>query len=453
MTYINTTVTEGELLKELQALLVANGWTYEKGFKKIAYPSSIIHPTTSTPSITPVGMSVAEHKIFSNSQGLYYGIAKVYNFEEQYGKIPNAPKTSPEDKKLFETWLSGKYKPFHKDCVLYFYMCENIPSVVEGGTFGCAVETTNSMSTERGSVDIEVEKSDYIPSASGGSHIFEYTEFYEDRQQSPFPKSTLRNSNLTKTDVATNWWADSLIRIQGRIDTEHVFVVIQADNTPAFRDNVVPTIPLYWGRFVSFKDGDVGNDALWCGTAFDTGTESGSHSFDYKSSTPYRDVKNFLPIKKTYPNYPGNGIDNVIVKRGELGARYQAYYLSWNTGPQLMPPDRVGKDGGQYPLSWTTQDNDEYKYQFNPSMYSKKIHTSRAYLIHPDEGVRGYMPKMVILSPMGLVNEDKLKVRTATCPDTFDIYRFFLTSAISPVSKRPGTVYTPAGIGIFEKGI
>lgn len=449
MAYINTTVQEGTLLKDLQALIVANGWTYEKGFKKFAYPSAILGPTYAGVATAPIAMTVAEHTIYSNSQGLYYGVAKIYNFSMQYGELPSKPKTSAADKTSFEEWLATQYKGFGKECVLYFYMCEDIPTVAEGGAIGCAVD----VSTERGAVDIETEESNFVVLTGASTATFQYLKTFEDRQQSPFAKSTLRNSNLAKTDVATNWWPDSLVRVQGLIDSEHLFIVLQADNTPAFRDNVVPSVPVYWGRFESFKAGDVGNDALWAGTAFDSGTESASHSFDFKDSAPYRKVADYLPVLKTYPNFPGNGIDNVIVKRGELGARYQAYYLSWNTGPQLMPPDRVGKDGGQYPLSWTTQDNDEYKYQFNPSTYSKKIHTSRAYLIHPDEGVRGYMPKMVILSPMGLVNEDKLKVRTATCPDTFDIYRFFLTSAISPVSKRPGTVYTPAGIGIFEKDI
>jgi hypothetical protein len=448
MPYIDTNVKEGTLLTDLKALITANGWIYEKSFKKVAYPNTLINPQSSLNADSKISLSVAEHMIFSNAQGLYYGIAKIYNFTELKKDLPHDPKVSDVEETAFKQWIADQYQGFGKECAVFFYMSEQIPAIIEGGHFGCAVD----VSTQRGAIDIENELSRYVSNGSGG-YIFEYHESYPDRQQSPFIKSTLRNPNLADTDVATNWWPDSLVRVKGFIDAEHLFVVMQADNTPAFMNNVVPTVPVYWGKFESFKTGDVGNHALWAGTAFDTGSETQSHTFDQKSSTPYRVTADYLPVGKTYPNFPGNGIDNIIVKRAELGSRYQAYFLSWNTAPQNMPPDRVGKDGGQYPLSWTTQDNDEYKYKFNPSMYSQKIHTSRAYLIHPDEGVRGYLPKMVILSPLGLVNEDKLKVRTGTCPDTFDIYRFFLTSAISPVSKRPGTAYTPAGIGIYEKSI
>lgn len=437
---------EGTLLEDFKQILVEGGWKYEKGFLKIGYPNALIDPKNTLDGDSKITMSVAQHMIFSNADGLYYGVAKPYTFQEYYDDIPNKPR---EEEELFKEWLVGQYKGFGKECNLYFYMCENIPSIEEGGFYGCAVPND----AERGAIDIENEESEYVRRTGSNTPVFEFTKSFPDRQQSPFTKSTLRNPNLSETDVATNWWPDSSVRVQGHVDAEYLFVIIQADNTPAFENNVVPSIPVYWGKFESFKDLDNGNHALWAGTAFDTGNESASHNFDFKSSTPYRKTEKFMPFGKTYPSFPGNGVDNVIVKRSELGARYQAYYLSWNTAPQNMPPDRVGEDGGQYPLSWMTQENDEYKYKFNPSMYSQKIHTSRAYLIHPDEGVRGYLPRMVILSPMGLINEDKLKVRTATCPDEFDIYRFFLTSAISPVSKRPGTAYTPAGIGIFEKSM
>lgn len=445
MPYIDTVMQEGTVMDDLKTILTANGWTYKLGFKKYAYPSTIASPGGSAPSdSSKVKLAIARHMIFENVDGVLYGIAKVRNFEETYGDLTVVPRT---DDAGFRLWLADQYKDFTHQCALHFYMLDAVPTnVLEGGAFGCAVD----VDPERGAVDIEVINHEFVV-LSGSTPTFRYTEFDENIQQSPFVKSTLRNSNLQTVAVETNWWPDSLIRVKGLVDTKTVFLVVQADSTPAFRNNVVPTVPIYFGAFVSFKEADVGNQALWAGTAFDSGAESQSHTFDFKSTDPYRVVANYLPIRRKYPNFPGNGIDNIIVKRSELGARYQAYFLSWNVAPQMMPPDRVGKDGGQYPLSWTTSENEEYTYQFNPSVYGGKIHTSHAYIIHPDEGVRGYLPKMVILSPLGLVNDDKLKVRTATCPDQFDIYRFFLTSAISPVSKRPGTAYTPAGIGIYEK--
>lgn len=445
MPYIDTTIKEGTLVSDLKDLITSNGWTVEKTFRKISYPNNIISPTFAPIDTTLISLSVAEHTIFKSAQNAYYGIAKVYNFKKMYKDLTPNPRTDEEG---FKSWLKDQYVNFGKECILYFYMLEKLPDVEDGGFFGCAVD----VDVERGAIDIEARGSEYI-SNGAGSYVFTYTDYDDDVYQSPFMKCSLRNANLVQTDVATNWWPDSLVTVRGFIDDSTVFIIVQADPTPAFENNVVPVVPIYWGKFESFKEGDIWNDALWGGTAFDTGDENGSHSFDFKSTTPYRDSSKFMPVQKTYPNYPGNGIDNIIVKRAQLGARYQAYYLSWNTAPQNMPPDRVGVDGGQYPLSWMTQANDEYKYKFNPSIYSQKVHTSRAYLIHPDEGVRGYLPRMVVLSPLGLLDGDKLKVRTATCPDQFDIYRFFLTSAISPVTKRPGTAYTPAGIGIYEQSI
>jgi hypothetical protein len=450
MPYIDTMFKEGTVVQDLKNLLVTNGWTFEKSFIKVSYPGSMVNPESLPDPDAQIISGIAKHQIFKNAEGLYYGVAKIFHFTDAYKNYtPTKPYTTPANEDALIAWLGAKYEDFTKEAILYFYMIEKLPDVTEGEIFGHGY---NLGTVERNCVDVETKETAYVRDGNG-YYQFTYTVFDADVQQSPFIKSTLRNPNLTLTDIATNWWPDSSIRVKGFVDASTLFVIVQADNSPAFANNVVPSVPIYWGQFTSFKEGDTGNHALWAGTAFDTGAESQSHLFDYKSTTPYRKVSDFLPLQKTYPNFPGNGVDNVIVKRSELGSRYQAYYLSWNTAPQNMPPDRVGKDGGQYPMSWTTQDNDEYKYKFNPSMYSQKIHTSRAYLIHPDEGVRGYLPRMVILAPLGLVNEDKLKVRTGTCPDTFDIYRFFLTGAISPISKRPGTAYTPAGVGIFEKTV
>lgn len=449
MAYIDGQLKEGTLVNDLKALILANGWTFEKSFKKVTYPSNLALVNSGYQADSPVDFDIAEHHIFKSASGLYYGIAKTSKYTEVYGTLPNKPYTTPDNEKLLRQYIAGKYKPFGKECNLFFYMLDKVPAVADGGVIGHG-HNTYGAAIIRTVIDVEVYDGSLVGTGSGAVY---QTISDPDTFQSPFVKSTLRNSNLTGTNVDSNWWPDSVVRVKGFIDSETLFIVLQADNTPAFQNNVVPSVPIYWGKFESFKVGDTGNHALWAGTAFDTGNESASHQFDQKDPTPYRRVADYLPLEKTYPNYPGNGIDNIIVKRSELGSRYQAYFLSWNTAPQTMPPDRVGKDGGQYPLSWTTQDNDEYKYKFNPSMYSQKIHTSRAYLVHPDEGVRGYLPRMVILAPLGLVNDDKLKVRTNSCPDEFDIYRFFLTSAISPVSKRPGTAFTPAGIGIYEKSI
>lgn len=451
MAYINQISTEATLMQDLKDLIVANGWTFEKSFYKVAFPNMIINPNSSFDQETLISFAVAKHMIFKNANNRYYGLAQLKQFKIKYKDIPHKPLTNLNDPTIEQQmidWVVETYGNNLDRHTIVAYMLEQVPSITEGGKFGHAVDT----SLFRGAIDLEVEKAKYFATGTGG-WIFEYTEKYPERMQSPFVEMVLRNPNLQGIDEKTNWWPDSLVVIQGFIDSETVFLLFQMDKTPAFEYNVVPLTPLYMGDFISFKPGDTGNAALWAGTAFHTGTETQSKTFDYDSITPYHNVNDYLPILKTYPNKPANGIDHIIVQRSDLGARYQAYYLSWATANNQMPPDRVGVNGGKYPQAWLGSANDEYKYKFNPSMYSGKVHTSRAYLVHPDEGVRGYLPKMILLHPLGLVNGDKLKVRKAACPDQFDIYRFFLTEAISPVTKRPATVYRPAGIGIYEKTV
>jgi hypothetical protein len=453
MAYVNQVFTEGTLMTDLKNLIVANGWTFEKTLYKVVYSNFIIDPDEYIDQDDNVNFAVAKHMIFKNANNRYYGLAQLKQFSVMYKDIPHKPKTDLNNPSIEQDMIDWVVETYGNDLdrhTIVAYMIEQIPSMADGTNFGHAVDY--QVSHFRGAIDLEVEKSKFLDNGSG-NWIFEYTQKFPERMQSPFVEMVFRNPNLQGIDAKTNWWPDSLVTVQGFIDSETVFLLFQMDKTPAFENNVVPLTPLYMGDFISFRAGDTGNAALWGGTAFHTGNETQSKTFDFDSVTPYHNVNNYLPILKTYPNKPANGIDHIIVQRSDLGARYQAYYLSWSTANNQMPPDRVGTNGGKYPQAWLGSANDEYKYKFNPSMYSGKVHTSRAYLVHPDEGVRGYLPKMILLSPFGLVNGDKLKVRKAACPDQFDIYRFFLTEAISPVTKRPATVYRPAGIGIYEKTV
>ncbi|MCU5299651.1 hypothetical protein [Bacillus paranthracis] len=449
MAYVEKMFTEGEFQDDLCKLLIANGWTKVKSFFRAAYPDL----DQKSDDATNFEFGMSKHMLVKNSSGSIYGIAQIskwslkkkdikYNFTNDEGK-----KAFVEDgKKRLE---SGR----DRSC-FYVYMIEKEPSIADEGVL---VLLYDNSKFEKLLLDVEITKVNYETRYTAGNEaykVYTYDEAAETQvMMSPWVKITLRNTNIQGVDAKTNWWPDSLVRINGQVDKSRVVLLIQADNTPAFEKNVVPVVPLYMGQLESYANDDTLGDALWAGTAFDTGNEDASHKFDFNDTKPYRNVESYMPVMKSYPRSPGNGIDNVIIKRSRLGARYQAHYIAWNVAPNAMPPDRIGKDGGQYSKSWQTQDNDEYKYQFNPSVYSNKVHTSRAYIVHPDEGVRGYLPYMILLSPLGLLNGDRLKVRQNTCPDTHDIYRFFNVDAISPITKRPATAYRPAGFGIFEKTV
>ncbi|HFU6611141.1 MULTISPECIES: hypothetical protein [Bacillus cereus group] len=449
MAYVEKMFTEGEFQDDLCKLLIANGWTKVKSFFKAAYPDLDVKSENDT----RFEFGICKHMLVKNDSGSIYGISQIskwslkksdikYNFANEEGL-----KAFAEDgKRRLE---SGR----DRSC-FYAYMIEREPSTTDEGIVILPYESNKLENTL---MDVELTKvtvSTKIPPNGGNPYkVYSYDEAEVQVMMSPWVKITLRNTNIQGIDAKTNWWPDSLVRINGQVDKSRVVLLIQADNTPAFENNVVPVVPLYMGQLESYANDDTLGDALWAGTAFDTGNEEASHKFNFNDTKPYRSVSSYMPFMKSYPRSPGNGIDNVIIKRSRLGARYQAHYIAWNVAPNEMPPDRIGKDGGQYSKSWQTQDNDEYKYQFNPSVYSNKVHTSRAYIVHPDEGVRGYLPYMILLSPLGLLNGDRLKVRQNTCPDTHDIYRFFNVDAISPITKRPATAYRPAGFGIFEKTV
>lgn len=444
MPYIDTAFTEGTFLDDLKDLLVTNGWTYIKSFEKMAYPAKIMNTTTLISDSAAVDIAVAKHKIFKNAKGIYYGIAVMRQVNTTYGQV----KGHISDEAAFQQWIRDNYSKDFSTAQIFVYMFEKEPEIVDGSSIGCMVG--DKIPAIRGAGDIELLESKWV--GEGVTAQFEYTKYDSDVMQSPWVQVVLRNPNLQKTDVASNWFPDSLITICGYVDSNNLFVMLQADPTPAFADNVVPLTPLYMGDFTSLDPNDTNNYALFGGTAFNTGDETASHNFDFDSTVPYRDATQSMPVLKTYPNFPGNGVDNIIVRRAKYGARYQAYYLSWNTQSNGTKPDRIGKDGGGYPKAWQGPENDEYKYQFNPSIYSGMVHSSKIYIVHPDEGVRGYLPRAVALAPFGLVNKDKLKVKKQNCPTPeYDQYIYFLSEAISPFSKRPATPYRPMGVGIFDK--
>src|SRR6185312_4786589 len=73
------------------------------------------------------------------------------------------------------------------------------------------------------------------------------------------------------------------------------------------------------------------------------------------------------------------------------------------------------------------------------------------YLVHPEEGVRGYLRGAVGLNFANL-NASELRIRQDNCPDKiFDVYQCVPVSAVSPLTKRPATHFRPMGLGLFKE--
>lgn len=601
MPYIDTTPSdyplkfeEDNLQDVFGQLLTDNGWVLVRTFYKAVVDSRAYHPITRR-----VNYAIAKHSIFKNADGKLLGMATVGHFSLWFKHENKIPIRRPNDDKdpndpnfgmtpSWENWVLQRYADTVSKTSLYFYMLEKLPnsalapnngivSIVTmpgmGGTeydvnrdrdrenwrewyygFTPEINTDDEGDTQdmefngkilsaspfhviRSALDIEVLETEWSK-----DNIEVYITKSDPRvMQSPIVKSTIRAEFLEKIDDPiwyTNWWTDSEVRFRGYVDSNTIFLIMQADNAPAWEKNLVPTIPLYFGKILSL-DGDKDEGyALFSGTipsykrvnaeseqttytrysvspsttqflvhdasklpdppalltiggkeiiklvqkdgnmltvereqqgtvaepVYSAGTTVARLStnnagvnndvvvslFDFDD--PEATVgETIFPLLKLYPYHPANGVDSVIVSRSRFGARYQAHYLSWGAPSNQLPPVKLTGDGRKYPRAYESYENtNNYKYQFNPSRYSGKIHSSRIFVIHPEEGVRGYLDKSIGFNAQS-ISASNLRVRKADCPEKmYEIYKYLSIGAVSPLTKLPTTPFRPIGVGIYS---
>lgn len=458
MPYIDSTpalspykVREGTLQNDFKNLLIKHGWTKALEFKKAVTSVHFVTEHDQTARHDDK-FTVANHVIMRNARGDLLGIAVVADWQDYTDHTQGFPffnwftSTTTEKDDLID-YMVTEFEKRKTNTTLYFYMVEKLPNVTEGETlftpWGLESEDDKRL---RMALDVEVIEIDFKSTNAGSEYVKVANPSV---MQSPIVEAALRAPFVESIDypyMDTNWWADSEVSIKGHVDSNNIFVVIQTDNTPMWENNLVPIVPLYFGDIIPMDEGDHAI-ALFAGTVPQGANATAIATFNFDDVT-VKGGKQIMPILKTYPSNPSNGIDSVIVNRTKLGARYQSYFLSWNTAPQDMPPERLSDDGSkQYPRSW----NEIKKYQFNPSRYSGKVQTSRVYLVHPEEGVRGYLKKAVGLNTANL-NTSELRIRKDACPDTiYDVYQCVPVSAVSPLTKRPATHYRPMGLGLYKE--
>lgn len=493
----NKRVIEGQLQEKFLELLQDHGgasnWTLAKKFNKVTYNKIFIAPNNNISDNAVFDVTVAKHYIFQNAQmaKTYLGMVITGCIAPIWRDVPveARPVNSLDqaDQAGFVTWIKDKVKEletqpgdtepkmtrFYTSAVVYFYLTDRLPSV---STDTWHVLPWESNDLDRGALDVEVWKAFYESYNDSYRFVIKEPELHV--MQSPISKVILRYNkspiedlwseqyNISQND--TNWWYDSEVHIQGFVDEGGFFLLVQADTVPAWEDNITPSVPLYFGKV----DGVDPNDdciAFFAGTTQDDDvSDIPRFDMDDPSKATNQQNKGFqdtiLPILKKYPRHPSNGVDTVMVKRSKFGARYQCYYLSWNTAPNVMPPDRsnthatefTGSIERDYPRAWNQYGSDEYKYWFNPSRYSKKIHTSKIYIVNPEEGVRGSLRYSIGLSPIGISAGNRIRVLIDPCdPITlkpvYEYYRYLVVDGISPLTKRPGTAYRPIGLGIKDE--
>lgn len=491
MGYIDKYIDEGNIQIGLAAALASASanWSVAKTFYKAAFDKQAIAPERGLEADASVKICVARHVILANSSlpNSYLGIATVGDMSPLLGTLTKdsvLPKNSLDaaDNVPFADWIKGeiaKLEPeggsvntkFFSSSVLYFYMLEKLPTAADNSY---NVFPFESSKLEQACLDIECWKAYFEPYTSTTSNYrFVIREPDMGVLQSPiskcatrFSKEPIEDSYDETYDVFhnyTNWWFDSKVSVKGYIDDKALFVILQADTTPAWEDNIVPSIPLYFGLLEPFKDEsgislDYKAVAFFAGTAPDSSlTEIPAFDFDNYDKKSYQSI--LTPILKQYPRHPSNGVDTVMVQRARKGARYQANFLSWNTTSDDIAPDRSDRHSTDftgseidrdYPRAWMHSGSDEYMYWFNPSRYSGKIHTSKIYVMHPEEGLIGSLYHAIGMSSVGIAG-GKIRVLVDPCGTTkYQYYRFSVVDGISPLTKRPGTVYRPIGLGILD---
>lgn len=580
---------EDNLQDVFAQMLVDNGWTLVRTFFKAVADSRAYHRGTDR-----ANYAVAKHAIFRNADGQLLGFATAANFYLLFERESIDPIRRPHDttdladdnfgiSPTWDSWVRQRFADANAKTNLYFYMLEKMPSlalvpndgvvtiVTMPGMSGTAyildrdkdrmdwkqwyyTESTDN-STEPGDADFDgkiMSSSPFHVIRSALDIEVLGTSYYDLVQevkihttdprvmQSPIVKTTLRAEFLEHIDNPvwhTNWWTDSEVRVKGHVDSNTIFLTLQADNAPAWGGNLVPTIPLYFGKIRSM-DGDADEGyALFSGTVpparrvystqestlikspivptetvfevenasklpnapslltingveivllvgkegntltvlreqqgteamtpywiqgtsisrlsnTDSSNETVIAMFDFDD--PKSTVGEIInPLLKLYPNHASNGVDSVMLSRSNFGARYQAHYLSWNAPPNQLPPFKMSADGRKYPSSYNPVENtDNYKYQFNASRYSGKVHSSRIYVVHPEEGVRGYLDKSIGFNPQS-VSASNLRVRKADCPEKiYEMYKYQSIGAVSPMTKLPTTPFRAMGLGIYSE--
>ena len=304
MPYIDTMVSEGNLLNDLLALFSTQGWTKERYFKRTAFNALMINPIVPQLDINTYNVCIAEHMILKHpSEDLYYGFAVSGDFSLLYGAIPKSvrPMTSVDEITstefggtdyrsndefaAFANWVTNKWPPYKQKHTLYVYMVEKVHSDFAENQDSCIAWDGD---LKQAALDLDVIETGY--KLVQGSPKF---TIYQGKQAYRSPVSTIRfripmlesSSNVYGVDFPTitgNWFNDSKIEIKGLLDKDKAMFVMQADASASFEDNGVPTLPFYIGKFDRLDPEDNNNHCLMAGSAFPSNTPT----LDYDSKTP-----------------------------------------------------------------------------------------------------------------------------------------------------------------------
>lgn len=457
MPYVKGALEEGMLFDDFKDFLEKHGWEEVDRFKKVVFDSTWLSPTFSRQEHSRFVVHVSEHIIFKAPFGMYYGLARHGSFSKNYLEIKDfVPAAMSEDFTKLKKWALEQFDQYRRYSTLFTYMAEKNVEIADDLCIGW-----QESDLKRAALDIEVHETKMVKVQS--SYMNKVKTSRPDIRQSPIVEMRMRTEDIETRDSKYqlgqevtesgilydgNHWPDSLIRYNGWIDENGFLLRMHSDTSTSYEKNQVPFFPLYWGEFVPECEDDEGTAALFGGTAL----KNTNANFDYNSTKRMMEQtdRSLTPLLKTYRDHPGNGIDSIIVHKTSGGGRYQAHYFSVDSNPNMMPPERKW-DGRSYERAFSRYKTEPFLHLHEPSRANKKVNASLPDIIHLEEGKRGHLQKSIAVATFSLIQNDKLRVRTQTCPDKYDIYRVQVFDAVCPLTKRPGVAYRPVRLGIFEK--
>lgn len=345
---------------------------------------------------------VTRHIIMRRWDNEFLGLA------QSTGSIRVNVEDLPRSQTELMRWFINLYRDAVDYTTIYAYMLDTYEGY------------THYLDEEGNPTPVIIFNHDYgmgVLRASLDVEFYHEDQYYKRTMQSPIMTMRLKEETEQFQSIGklnyktnTNWWDDSIIRVRGNITEQGMFLIFQADSAPMWQNNVVTSVPFYFG--------DIINQRTNTKTVCMFGGTQVPYDFDFDSVEETTDV--LQPITRDYVYYPSNGVDSVMVKRTKYGARYQAHYLRWNAPPNAMPPTRHEDKGDgvdrKYPRAWNYLRQGYYNYDFHPSRYSEKMHVSRAYVVHPEDGVVGYIPD-IVMTPLINLSEGEILQLPYYCVD------------------------------------
>lgn len=178
----------------------------------------------------------------------------------------------------------------------------------------------------------------------------------------------------TEPALTLAWQRDSQITMQGQLNRDRAMFLFRAD--PTGDASITLFSPLYFGRLQAIGKEPRNNMILAGGSnvshelKYSKGLELGGSNVDYGPGT-------------------GNGNSGLILGQAVGGARYQTHYLRFFTFSKDADPNGEGR--------------------FNNSKWTGKYHVSLIGIVHPNDGVVGYLDDALAVHPKGIFQGNELE--------------------------------------------